>query len=353
MVRLFAFRLELQSKELVVVLAVQAILGWWRPAIQCRRACMYCFHEKWRQLHRSRVRHLALDGKVKGERLLAIALAPKMLTTLAAPGTTWITCAEASLEEGGVCSASTLSNKGLRALAQCHTQLQVDELDKLVFMEALRGIGGVRQTADLESRQVARYDSLGTSRSAKAVMVAAWPVARLFTSGGDVASRATDCIRGHGCRAAHVIPELDFAVDDGVGQVLAGRKLDLSQSLSAALPHLKVSWLGKNEAVVLTRSSRIKEQGKACYDCSSVYGCADKRSGTSRPHISWTSGQISSYADSKTAKTNVQERRAVLSAMGWRARREETRKTMPLTSRLLSNFPAAHGCGASRCTVRE
>jgi hypothetical protein len=214
--------------------------------------------------------------------LLAFALAPQMLTTFAAPGTTGTTCAEASLEEGGVCSASTLSNKGLRAPAQCHTQLQVNGLDKVVFMEALRGIGGVRQTADLESRNVARYVSLGTSRSATAVMEATWPVAHFLRSSEDVASRATDCIRGHVCRETHVIFGLDFAVDDGAGNGPTWRRLDLSQSLSAALPHLKVSWLGKNEAAVLTRSPRIKEQGKTCYECSSVYACADKRSGTSR-----------------------------------------------------------------------
>jgi hypothetical protein len=49
----------------------------------------------------------------------------------------------------------------------------------------------------------------------------------------------------------------------------------------------------------------------------------------------------------------VQELRAVLSAMGWRARREETSKTMSLTSRLLSGFTEEHGAGTSGCAVRH
>ena len=52
------------------------------PVIQCRRACMSCFHEIWKQLHRSRDRHLGLNGKAKDELLLAIALAPLMVTKL-------------------------------------------------------------------------------------------------------------------------------------------------------------------------------------------------------------------------------------------------------------------------------
>ena len=49
----------------------------------------------------------------------------------------------------------------------------------------------------------------------------------------------------------------------------------------------------------------------------------------------------------------MQELRAVLSAMGWRARREETSKTMSLTSRLLSGFTEEHGAGTSGCAVRH
>jgi hypothetical protein len=43
---------------------------------------MSCFHEIWKQLHRSRDRHLGLNGKAKDELLLAIALAPLMVTKL-------------------------------------------------------------------------------------------------------------------------------------------------------------------------------------------------------------------------------------------------------------------------------
>jgi hypothetical protein len=43
------------------------------PALQCRRAGMSCFQEIWKQLHRSRDRHLRLNGKAKDELLLAIA----------------------------------------------------------------------------------------------------------------------------------------------------------------------------------------------------------------------------------------------------------------------------------------
>jgi hypothetical protein len=49
----------------------------------------------------------------------------------------------------------------------------------------------------------------------------------------------------------------------------------------------------------------------------------------------------------------VQELRAVLSAMEWRARREETSKTMPLASRLLSSFTEEHGAGTPVCAVRH
>jgi hypothetical protein len=80
--RLMAFTLELHAKAVVTVVEVQVILGLWMPAIHCRRACMSCFHERWKQLHRSRDRHLMLDGKAKDVLLLAIALAPQMVTKL-------------------------------------------------------------------------------------------------------------------------------------------------------------------------------------------------------------------------------------------------------------------------------
>jgi hypothetical protein len=44
-------------------------------------------------------------------------------------------------------------------------------------------------------------------------------------------------------------------------------------------------------------------------------------------------------------RSTVQELRAVLSAMEWRARREESSKTMPLASRLLSSFTVCLGTG--------
>jgi hypothetical protein len=56
---------------------------------------------------------------------------------------------------------------------------------------------------------------------------------------------------------------------------------------------------------------------------------------------------------SKLPRSSVQELRAVLSAMEWRARREETSKTMSLTSRLLSSFTEEHGAGTSGCAVRH
>jgi hypothetical protein len=43
------------------------------PVLQCRRACMSCFQEIWKQLHRSRDRHLRLSGKAKDELWLASA----------------------------------------------------------------------------------------------------------------------------------------------------------------------------------------------------------------------------------------------------------------------------------------
>jgi hypothetical protein len=131
---------------------------------------MYCFHEKWMQLHRSRVRHLALGGKVKGELLLAIALTPQMATTHAAPGITFVTCLDASLKGGGVCSASTLSIKGLRAFAQCHTLLHVEGLNKVALVKASRSMGDGRRTFDLAALHVGDYIALGASRTATAVM---------------------------------------------------------------------------------------------------------------------------------------------------------------------------------------
>ena len=51
------------------------MMGSLMPAIQCRRACLSCLHEIWKQQHHSRVQRLMLDGKAKDNLLLAIALA--------------------------------------------------------------------------------------------------------------------------------------------------------------------------------------------------------------------------------------------------------------------------------------
>jgi hypothetical protein len=69
---------------------------------------MSCFHEIWKQLPRSRDRHVRLNGKAKDELLLAIALAPLMMTMLGSPCSTVFTCSDAALEGGGVRSASAL-----------------------------------------------------------------------------------------------------------------------------------------------------------------------------------------------------------------------------------------------------
>jgi hypothetical protein len=182
---------------------------------------MYCFHEKWMQLHRSRVRHLALGGKVKGELLLAIALAPQMGTTHAAPGITFVTCSDASLKGGGVCSASTLSIKGLRAFAQCHTLLHVEGLTKVAWVKDSRSMGDGRRTYDLAALRVGDYIALGASRTATAVMDVTWSQVHLLRSGEGAASRAADCFRGHACRATQVIVAFGLESEDGARDVPA------------------------------------------------------------------------------------------------------------------------------------
>jgi hypothetical protein len=182
---------------------------------------MYCFHEKWMQLHRSRVRHLALGGKVKGELLLAIALAPQMGTTHAAPGRTFATCLDASLQGGGVCSASTLSIKSLLAFAQCHTLLHVEGLNKVAWVKDSLSMGDGRRTYDLAALRVGDYIALGASRTATAVMDVTWSQVHLLRSGEGAASRAADCFRGHACRATQVIVAFGLESEDGARDVPA------------------------------------------------------------------------------------------------------------------------------------
>ena len=143
------------------------------PVIQCRRACMTCFHEIWKQLHRSRDRHLRLNGKAKDELLLAIA-------KLGCPGSAVITCSDASLEGGGVCSASALSNKGSLALAQLRSHPLINGLGKIVLAEVSSGIGGGRRAFALAALHVPCYIALDTSRSAAAVIESCWPDAHQF-----------------------------------------------------------------------------------------------------------------------------------------------------------------------------
>jgi hypothetical protein len=82
---------------------------------------------------------------------------------------------------------------------------------------------------------------------------------------------------------------------DGLAMV----ELDLAQALRAALPHLKVSWLGESETTVQSRSPLGKEDFERCFKSSPVHACAERTSGMKRPRLYWASWQISSYADSK------------------------------------------------------
>ena len=128
--------------------------------LPCRRACMYCSHGIWEQLHRSRVRHVKLNGKAKDELLLAIALAPLIVTMLGSPCSTLITGSNASLEGGGGRSASALPNKGSLALAQLRSQPLMNGLDKIVLVKVFSSIGGGRKAFDLAALHVACYIAL-------------------------------------------------------------------------------------------------------------------------------------------------------------------------------------------------
>jgi hypothetical protein len=86
-----------------------------------------------------------------------------------------ITCSDASLEKGGVCSSSALSGKGSRALAQWRSQPYMDELGKVVLVKVASGIGSGRRAFDLAALHEACYIALGTSRSATAVTKSTWP----------------------------------------------------------------------------------------------------------------------------------------------------------------------------------
>jgi hypothetical protein len=48
---------------------------------------------------------------------------------------------------------------------------------------------------------------------------------------------------------------------DGLAMV----ELDLAQALRAALPHLKVSWLGESETTVQSRSPLSKKDFERCF----------------------------------------------------------------------------------------
>jgi hypothetical protein len=130
------------------------------PALPCRRACIYCSHEIWEQLHRSRDRHVKLNGKAKDELLLAIALAPLMVTMLGSPCSTLITGCNASLKGGGVRSASALSNKGSLALAQLRSQPLMNDRGKIGLVEVFSGIGGGRRAFDLAALHVTCFMAL-------------------------------------------------------------------------------------------------------------------------------------------------------------------------------------------------
>jgi hypothetical protein len=301
---LIAFTLELHEKEVLTVLEVQVIMGLWMPALQCRRACMSCFHEIWKQLHRSRNRHVRLNGKAKDELLLAIALAPLMVTKLGSPCSAVITCSDASLEGGGVCSASALSNKGSLALAQLRSQPFMNGLDKIVLVEVFSGIGGGRRAFDLAALHVACYVALDTSRSAAAVIESCWPDAHQFDHVKGSASQVASCIRMHACRATHVlvifgathrISSGETAKEAVDGLTIEGLKL--AQSLHSSLPHLKVSCLGESEMDLAVRSPRCKTELEQFLTTNPVYACAERTSGMYRPRLYWTSWQVSSYAN--------------------------------------------------------
>jgi hypothetical protein len=98
-----------------------------------------------------------------------------MVTRRGAPCSPVITCSDASLEGGGICSASALSDKGSRALAQWRTQSYMNGLDKVVLVEVSSGIGGGRRAYDWAALHVACYIALGASRSATAVIESTGP----------------------------------------------------------------------------------------------------------------------------------------------------------------------------------
>jgi hypothetical protein len=213
---------------------------------------MTCFHEIWKQLHRSRDRHLRLNGKAKDELLLAIA-------KLGCPGIAVITCSDASLEGGGVCSASALSNKGSLALAQLRSQPLMNGLGKMVLVEVFSGIGGGRRAFDLAALHVACYIALDTSRSAAAVIESCWPDAHQFDHVKGSVSQVADCIRMLACRAAHVLVIFGATHRSSSGETAKERVdgltiegLKLTKALHISLPHLKVSCLGESEMNIIS-----------------------------------------------------------------------------------------------------
>jgi hypothetical protein len=153
---------------------------------EVNRACMSCFHEIWKQLHRSRTRHVRLNDHAKDELLLAIALAPLMVTKLGAPCSATVSCSDASLDGGGVCSSSSLSCKGSRALEQWCQQPYLCGLDRIVLVEVFSGIGGGRRAFDLAAIHVACYIALDIDAAASLVVRSAWPEVHHF---GDVGLR--------------------------------------------------------------------------------------------------------------------------------------------------------------------
>jgi hypothetical protein len=245
--RLIAFTLEVHEKEVLTVLEVKVIRGLGVPALQCRRACMSCFHEIWKQLHRSRDRHVRLNGEARDELLLAIALAPLMVTKLGSPCSAVITGSDASLEESGVCSASALSNKGSLALAQLRSHPLINGLGKIVLAEVSSGIGGGRRAFDLAALHEACFIAPGASRSAATVIESCWPDAHQFDHVKGSVSRVADCIFMLACRAAHVLVIFGATHRSLSGKAAKERVdgltiegLKLTQSVHISLCHLKV-----------------------------------------------------------------------------------------------------------------
>jgi hypothetical protein len=66
-------------------------------------------------------------------------------------------CSGASLEGGGVRSASALSNKDSLALAQLRSQPLMNGLDKIVLVKVFSGIGGGRRAFDLAALHLACF----------------------------------------------------------------------------------------------------------------------------------------------------------------------------------------------------